>query len=242
MSPYWLMAAVWAALVLCAWWWRGRAAAGLVGAVTWLPQIVYFGIEVIVESATTQPYDMRFQPMSDLGVTQCGTLTHPLAEYAICSPLHMLMNWTMAVCGTLIAVGALLLRPRFPKGRQVTAAMWLLVVFGAGNTVPGAIPADHDFVWHVVASLPGMVVQIPALYLLGRALQSGRPKLAVWTHVCATIAALSLVLLFLQPVLDLPGGLVQRSLYGAVFIWCTVTAVVLLRDGVDREMSSPAAA
>jgi len=229
MSPYVLMSAVWVVAVFTAWRLRGWRPATTIGALAWLPLIAYFGIEVIVGHATTEPYDPLLQPMSDLGVTACGVNKYPLAEQALCSPLHMVMNWTMAISGTLIAAGALLLRSRFPLGRRVTAATWLLVVFGVSNTLPGAIPADLGFTWHVITSIPGMVVQVPALFLFGRALWPDNPKLAVWSHACAGIAALSIALLIVQSMFELPGGLLQRVLYGVVFAWCSVVAVAVLR-------------
>lgn len=239
MSPYVLMSAVWVVAVFTAWRLRGWRPATTIGALAWLPQIAYFGIEVIVGYAVTQPYDPLLQPMSDLGVTTCGTGTYPLTSLAICSPLHSLMNWTMALSGTLTGVGALLLRSRFPQGRRVTAAMWLLVVFGVSNTLAGAIPADLGFTWHVLVSIPGMLVQIPALFLMGAALWNDHARTAMWSHLCGAIAALSLVLLMVQPVLELPGGLLQRTLYGAVFLWCTGVAIAVLRGSPPRR--SPAA-
>ncbi|MFD0557602.1 uncharacterized protein DUF998 [Stackebrandtia endophytica] len=234
MVPYLLMGVTGVVALTAAWRLRGWKSAAIVGAVAWLPQIAYFGIEVIVGNAVTQPYDPLLQPMSDLGITTCGIDTYPLADRAICSPRHMLMNWTMSVSGTMTAAGALLLRSQFPRGRRVTAAMWLLVVFGVSNTLAGAIPADLGFTWHVLVSIPGMVVQIPALFLMGAALWKDSPRTAAWSHLCGAVAALSLALLMVQPVLELPGGLLQRTLYGAVFLWCTGVAIAVL-SGARRR-------
>ena len=228
--PYVSMGAIFVAAVVAAWLLRGRSWAAVIGVLAWLPQVAYFGVEVIVVSATTAPYDPLSQPMSDLGVTGCGTDTYPLADHAICSPMHPLMNWTMAVSGALVAAGALLVRSRLPRGYRSTAAMWLLVVFGGSSALAGVIPADIDFVWHVAVSLPGMVVQVPAFFLLGRSLRSKRPGLAAWSYLCGWSTVVSLALLALQPILELPGGLIQRALYGIVFVWCGGMAATLLRD------------
>lgn len=68
----------------------------LIGLISWVALSAYFMIEAIVIRATTEPYSFLNQPMSDLGVTACGTDTYVLASYMICSPHHWLMNWTFS--------------------------------------------------------------------------------------------------------------------------------------------------
>ncbi|GAA4919518.1 uncharacterized protein DUF998 [Stackebrandtia albiflava] len=223
---YIAMAAVMAATAVACLTWRDGRPRRIAGVLAWLLPLGYILVEVVAISAGTVPYDPSAQPMSDLGVTTCGTGTYPLADYPICSPLHDLVNWANVLAGTGIAAGAMWLRGTWPPGRRTTAATVLLVVFGLCNAIPGLIPADVDFVAHVAGTLPGMVVQIPALFLLAAVLRrAGATGPARWTTVCATATTLALVLIPVQPFLDLPGGLLQRALYFSVYLWAAVAGV-----------------
>lgn len=205
-----------------------RVVSAKIGFICWISLSIYFIIEYIVISATTAPYNFLKQPMSDLGVTACGKDAYVIASYEICSPYHQLMNWTFIVTGIVIFVGAICLHQFWPDKRQTRIATILLVIFGLSYTISGIVPADVNFLWHTFASLPGMFVQIPALVIIGLSIRRKMPKLSLWTFVCAVISASSLVLLFFQPLLiDLPGGLLQRILYGAVYFWMAITAIVL---------------
>lgn len=199
-----------------------------IGMVSWISLSAYFFIEYIVIQATTVPYNLLNQPMSDLGVTACGTETYELAAYAICSPFHPLMNWTFTLTGIIIFVGAIFLHQFWPDKRGTRIATMLLVIFGLSYGISGIFPADLNFLIHTFASLPGMFVQIPALILIGLAIRKTMPKLSKWTFLCAFLTTASLMLIFLQPMFtDLPGGLFQRFLYGFVWLWMVVTGIVL---------------
>ncbi|GAA0361564.1 hypothetical protein GCM10008968_16650 [Bacillus horti] len=176
------------------------------------------------------PYSFLDQPMSDLGVTVCGTNTYLLAPYEICSPAHLLMNWTFTITGLTTVIGAICLQQFWPATRMARVATWLLIIFGLSMSVAGIIPADVSFVWHTLASLPGMFVQIPALFLLGKAIRGIRPKLATWSYICGALTSAVLLSLFLQAFISLPGGLLQRLLYASVYVWSMGTAVVIWRN------------
>src|SRR5690606_842253 len=199
-----------------------------VGLLSWVSLSVYFHIEYIVIQATTSPYKFLKQPMSDLGVTTCDFNTHPLAPYEICSPYHLLMNWTFTFTGIVIIVGAVGLHRFWPRNKKTIIATGLLVIYGLSYNISGIFPADINFLLHTLGSLPGMIVQIPALILIGISIHKTMPKLAFWTYVATILTTSSLILLFFQPfIIYLPGGLLQRILYGSVFLWMTITAIVL---------------
>ncbi|WP_066192514.1 DUF998 domain-containing protein [Gracilibacillus timonensis] len=202
----------------------------LIGLISWVALSAYFVIEVIVIRATTVPYDFLKQPMSDLGVTACGTDTYELASYDICSPYHWLMNWTFFLTGLSILVGAVLLYPLWPKARSSKVATVFIGIFGISYGISGIIPADVNFYWHTLSALPGMVVQIPAMILISKVTYKKMPYIAWWTIVCTVVTMGTLFMLFLQPVFtDIPGGLLQRILYGSVYWWLTVTAIIFWR-------------
>lgn len=201
-----------------------------IGLTSWVVLSAYFVIEVIVIRATSVPYDFLKQPMSDLGVTACGMDTYVLAPYDICSPYHWLMNWTFFLTGLAILVGAVFLYPLWPKVRSSKVATVLISVFGISYGISGIIPADVNVNWHTLSALPGMVVQIPAMILISKVTYKKMPTIAWWTIVCTIVTTAALLLLFLQPVFtDIPGGLLQRILYGSVYWWLTVTAIIFWR-------------
>ncbi|MFD1388616.1 DUF998 domain-containing protein [Oceanobacillus oncorhynchi subsp. oncorhynchi] len=200
----------------------------LIGLLSWIALSAYFIIEAVVIRATTAPYSFMKQPMSDLGVTACGTDTYVLASYAICSPYHWLMNWTFFLTGLAILTGAVLVYPLWPKVRSAKMASIFLGIFGVSYGISGIIPADIHFNWHTFTALPGMVVQIPAMILISIAIYKKMPRLFWWTMICTAVTSAALFSLFLQPVLTgLPGGLLQRILYASVYIWLTGTAIGL---------------
>ncbi len=200
----------------------------LIGLISWVALSAYFMIEAIVIRATTEPYSFLNQPMSDLGVTACGTDTYVLASYMICSPHHWLMNWTFFLTGLFILIGAVLLYPLWPKVRSIKTASIFIGIFGVSYGISGIVPADIDFYWHTLTALPGMVVQIPAMILISIATHKKMPGIFWWTIICTIVTTAALLSLFLQPVFTgLPGGLLQRILYASVYIWLTGTAIGL---------------
>lgn len=199
------------------------------GALSWITLLCYFVIEYIVIQSSTAPYNFLKQPMSDLGVTACGKNTYELAAYEICSPHHLVMNWTFTLTGIMIFTGAIFLHSFWPNNRKIKIATVLFVIFGLSYSVSGIFPADINFLIHTFASLPGMFVQIPALIIIGKAIKNTMPKLSKWTYFCLTLNLLSLLFIFLQPVFpELPGGLMQRMLYASVWLWMIITGTVLL--------------
>ncbi|MCT1905375.1 DUF998 domain-containing protein [Oceanobacillus sojae] len=200
----------------------------LIGLISWIALSAYFMIEAIVIRATTAPYSFLNQPMSDLGVTACGTDTYVLASYTICSPYHWLMNWTFFLTGLFILIGAVLLYPLWPKVRSIKIASIFIGVFGVSYGISGIVPADINFYWHTITALPGMVVQIPAMILISIAIYQKMPRIFWWTIICTIVNAAALLSLFLQSVFTwLPGGLLQRILCASVYIWLTGTAIGL---------------
>ncbi|QQK77110.1 DUF998 domain-containing protein [Salicibibacter cibarius] len=227
--PYFLMAslaifAICAALLLR----HQRAITAKIGFICWISLSVYFIIDYLVIQATTTPYNFLEQPMSDLGVTTCGTDTYVLSSLEICSPYHLLMNWTFTFTGIVIFVGAIFLHQFWQDNRKTRIATIFLIIFGFSYTMAGIFPADVNFLWHTLPSIPGMIVQIPALILIALSIRKEMPKLSVWTFICALITTTALILMSLYSFIDL-FGLLQRILYGSVYLWMIITAITLWR-------------
>lgn len=202
----------------------------IIGFISWIALSLYFVIEAFVIRAATAPYSFLKQPMSDLGVTICGIETYPLAFYEICSPYHWLMNWTFFLTGLLIFAGAVLLHPLWPQSRASTVSTVCISIFGISYLMSGIFPANIHFNWHTLSALPGMIVQIPAMFLIGKMMHQKMPQLKWWSLFCGVVSIASLFILFLQPFVEnIPGGLFQRLLYGTAYWWLTITAIMLWR-------------
>lgn len=200
----------------------------IAGTFSWIILILYFAIERIVIYAAVN-YSFLTQPMSDLGVTHCGTDTYVLAPYEICSPYHQLMNWTFFLTGLFIFLGAVLLHSVWSKSKSNTFATICISIFGISYLFSGLIPADVNLTWHTLSALPGMIVQLPAMIIAARSIYKTSYILFLWTLLCLIINFLSLILLSLQPIFEnIPGGLFQRTLYGSVFLWLTVIGIYVL--------------
>lgn len=227
--PYFLMALL-TIIVICVTFLirHQRTKIAKIGFICWISLSVYFIIDYIVIQTTTAPYSFLSQPMSDLGVTTCGTDTYVISSVEICSPYHLLMNWTFTFTGIAIFVGALFLHQFWPDRRKIKIATIFLFMFGLSYTIAGVFPADVNFLWHTLPSIPGMIVQIPALIFIGLSIRKEMPKLSIWTFICALVTTSALILMSLQPFVDL-FGLLQRILYGSVYLWMTITAIALWR-------------
>ncbi|QQK79454.1 DUF998 domain-containing protein [Salicibibacter cibi] len=200
-----------------------------IGFICWISLSVYFIIDYIVIQTTTVPYNFLGQPMSDLGVTTCGNNTYELSSLFssdICSPYHLLMNWTFTLTGLVIFVGTIFLHQFWPDNRKTRMAAIFLVIFGLSYTMAGIFPADVNFLGHTLPSIPGMIVQIPALILIGLSIRKEMPRLSIWTFICTLITTSALILMSLQPFVDIFGFL-QRILYGSVYLWMVITAIAL---------------
>ncbi|MFP7484395.1 DUF998 domain-containing protein [Priestia filamentosa] len=230
-APYFLMAGIFI-LIICTIFFARKQHVVLkkVGFICWISLLFYFLIEYIVIRASTVSYSFFQQPMSDLGVTTCGKNTYILASYEICSPYHLLMNWTFTITGLVILTGSIGLHQFWPYKQKTKIATALLITFGISYSISGIVPANLHFLWHTLSSFPGMIVQIPALLIIGISIRKARPKLALWTFFCSSVTTISLLLILLLPLFpELPGGLLQRTLYGSVYLWMAATALVLWR-------------
>ncbi|WP_017185921.1 DUF998 domain-containing protein [Alkalibacillus haloalkaliphilus] len=225
---YFLMATLTIIIIFVTFLLRHRDIAIKIGLISWIALSTYFIIDYIVIKATTVPYSFLEQPMSDLGVTTCGSDLYVLSSFEICSPYHLLMNWTFTVTGILIVVGALTLYQYWPDNRKSKIATLFFIIFGLSYTISGIVPVDVSFLWHTIPSTPGMIVQIPALILIGLSIRKEMPKLALWAFVSALITTSALILMFIEPFVDI-FGLLQRIVYGSVYVWMSTTAIVLWR-------------
>ncbi|ADD45259.1 DUF998 domain-containing protein [Stackebrandtia nassauensis] len=237
MSPSILaMFAVSIVVLAAAWFSRRSRFAAAASLACWIATLCYFIPEAIAIAASRVPYNVFVQPMSALGVAECGTIS--VAEYPVCSPLHDMVNWAFVLNGLTTAAAAILLHRYWPRSTKTVVATALLVSFGLSNAATGFIPADVNLQWHVIVALPSMLAQIPALILLATT-SKDQPALARWTYECVIVTTVATATLLAQPLTGTPfGGAAQRVMYASVWVWGIVAAFVLWR----RQLRQPAPA
>ncbi|WP_411843876.1 DUF998 domain-containing protein [Salinicoccus sp. HZC-1] len=223
MIQYYIITVIMLGIMLYFTAYRNRERSKKFGFLSWILLILYFPIEALVTSRTTSTYSSINQAMSDLGVTECMAHAYALAPYHICSPLSGLMNVTFIITGILIASGAILLHRFWRDGQKTGTATAMWVIYGLGYSVSGIYPADINFWVHTIFSLPSMFLHIPAMIIIARAIKPEMPGLAKFTYICMGLSAFSLLVLFV----GFAPGLMQRLLYGFVWIWMSVTAIIL---------------
>ena len=204
----------------------------------WFLSFGFFVVEGIVQSAWTTPYSMIDNYISDLGAARCGTVTINAYQAYVCSPLHGLMNTAYITVGALAAVGALLSRPAWPKGRQATAGLVLVAIAGVGAIIAGLFPEDVNQDLHILGALLAVPGSNIGMLLLALSLRRHHPALAVFTGLIVLVGLAGLVLTG-TPGSGLGIGLTERLAGYPFEIWKTAIGAVLLTAWL-RSRTNPA--
>lgn len=201
----------------------------LVGAAAWLVQPLYVVAEVVAAAASTAPYSVLDQTISDLGATTCTEVEYPYGPVEVCSPAHLFVDGGLVLSGVLLAVGAVLLaRTVLPRRRSTTAATVAWGVAGASAVATGLVPVDRDLVLHSVVALPALVAQPVALLLLGASLRGWSARLALPTvlvGVVSVVGAVAFLVTATEPALT---GFWERLGFWPTYLWLPVVAAALL--------------
>ena len=171
------------------------------GAVLWALSIVFFVGQAIAQAASTRPYSLATNLISDLGNTACGP--------AICSPLHGVMNATFVLVGLCHGIGALATYRAWPRPRPGSVGVLVLAIAGAGLVVAGLSPENVDPAGHDAGALVGLVCLNLAMLVLGWSLLPARRWLARLTYGAGIVGFVGLGL-FLSGVTGAPVGVSER--------------------------------
>ncbi|HKI58492.1 MAG TPA: DUF998 domain-containing protein [Trueperaceae bacterium] len=157
------------------------------GAACWALSIVYFIVQAIAQAASTRPYSMATNVISDLGNTACGA--------AMCSPLHGLMNVTFVVVGAFHWIGAIATYRAWPRRWLSFVARALLALSGAFLVVVGLSPENLKPYPHVLGAMVGLVALNLAMIALAGAIGAARRWLGGMALVAGTAGLLGFALL-----------------------------------------------
>ncbi|AIC93338.1 DUF998 domain-containing protein, partial [Shouchella lehensis] len=185
-----------------------------IGVGSWIVLLSYFVYEPFAIRASIAPYSYLSQPMSDLGITECGVGTYPWADYFICSPHAPIVNSLFLLTGIVLLIGLWGLKERVKLSRIGKAGFVFLFLFAVGFSF-SVIPANVSFEWHTYPALV-MFVVAPALFCISVKLNKGKRL----TMISAGL--LTMIKVAIMAVAFLPiewGGLLQRLFYFVFYCW-----------------------
>lgn len=195
--------------------------------------VIFFLGQFVAQATATQPYSMKRQAISDLGITHCG----PYKEYAthevieVCTPWHLVMDGTFILYGVLImlAVG-LALRFIWPQGRFRKSGLVLLFFGGIEAIVAGFSPLDLAPILHSISGGLAIAALDLALVLLGIAAKKERKWLGRMTMFIGLIGIFGLLMDGQPPYALLGYGGWERVAGYAAAIWAIGGGVYLYRS------------
>ena len=213
----------------------------IVGGVLWTASIVFFVGQAIAQAASTRPFDLATNLISDLGNTACGP--------AICSPLHGFMNATFIVVGLCHGFGALATYRAWPRrglgylGVLGHLGLLAVAIAGAGLVVAGLAPENVDAAAHATGALLGLVALNLGMIGLGLTVIRARRPLGVLAFDAGVIGFIGLGL-FLSGTTGAPGVAERIADYPSAAmivvlgVYLLVAAVVARRRPLTAEVTA----
>ncbi len=212
------------------------------GAALWICTVQFFVVEAVVQSRWTAPYDRMTNNISDLGAVHC---TQRAGSPAVCSPWHAAMNTSFILQGVLIASGAVLLRPFWPRPSAVPLP-WIatasLVTAGGGVALVGLAPEDTVRTVHVLGAAANFVAGNAGLVLLWvsgrRAREPRTAAAAVWSGLLGALGLTALASLALGANWGLGPGGIERVVAYPLPAALPVVGTAVLLSGRSRARLS----
>jgi hypothetical membrane protein len=213
----------------------------VIGAACWTLSIAFFIDQAIVQAATTLPYSISGNLISDLGITACGPFNNGGYHVNVCSPLHGLMDGTFVAVGLLQVIGAIATRKAWPLPHAYPGLAFL-AVGGVGLALAGLAPENVNVSLHSNAATLGIDAVNIAMIILGVALI----RVNAWLGTIALLAGIIGIVgavIFFHSLTGLPIGTAERLAVYPSLAMVVVLGVYLLmktpRKASDAETPAP---
>jgi len=180
------------------------------GGAAWPLMVVFFIGQAVAQAASTVPYSLWSNYISDLGNTGCGPFALGTYHTVVCTPLSGVMNATFVVSGLLTLAGAVGTRRAWPKRRLTAVGLVLLGLAGAGQVLVGFRPENVDITLHGVGALFGIGGGNLGVLLVGLGVWRADRLMGVLSVVVGVVGLVAFVLLGSAQALGLGIGLVER--------------------------------
>jgi hypothetical membrane protein len=203
--------------------------------------VIFFAGQFLAQFSATQPYSMKNQAISDLGITSCG----PYTEYAthkavsVCVPLHLVMSGTFVAYGALIMLGvSLALRFLWPQGRFRKSGLVLMFFGGIEAVVSGFSPINLEPVLHSISGGLAIFALNISLILLGVAAKKEWKWLGRLTIFAGVIGVFGSLMDGQPPYAGLGYGGWER-VAGYVFALWVIAVGLYLRSKLNKNQPLP---
>jgi hypothetical membrane protein len=202
----------------------------MLGAACWALTVAFFVDQAVAQAASTRPYSLATNFISDLGSTACGPAVAG-AHADVCSPLHGLVNATFIVVGLLHTIGAITTRRAWGPRRLAVAGLAFLAIAGTGLTLAGLSPENVDLGLHTLGAVYGIVCLNVAMVLLGLVLLRPARELGVLALAAGVVGLVGFVLFTNAP--GLPAGITERVAVYPADVVVIVLGAFLLRSALS---------
>ena len=197
-----------------------------------LAGVLFLAGQFLTQFTVTQPYSMRNQAISDLGITTCGTYTEYTTKQIVqlCSPLHLVMDATFVAYGVLIMLGVGLgLRFAWPNGRFRSAGLVLMFFGGIEAVVAGFSPLNLAPILHSISGGLAIAALNVALILLSIAAMKQHKQLAWTTRFFGIVGLIGFIMDGKPPYAGLGCGGWERVAGYTAVLWFMVVGIYLYR-------------
>jgi len=184
--------------------------------------VVFFIGQAVTQWATTAPYSVSRQAISELGITQCANFQQPQTgiSFYVCSPLNWVMNGTFVVYGALIMLATTLaIRSLWPGRRMRNIGLVLLFFGGIEAVAAGFSPQDIQLFFHSLSGGLAIAALNFGLIFLGFAAIKTWRALGWFTLLCGLIGMIGLVMSGTPPYAGLGYGGWERVAGYSFAIW-----------------------
>jgi hypothetical membrane protein len=205
----------------------------LLGPFVWILCVQYFFIQLIAAAAWVRPYSWRLNVISDLGNSACGIYS---GRY-VCSPAHGLMNASLLVLGTTMAVGALLIYNEFKKNSASFAGFLLMGLGGIGTVLVGAFPENTVPVMHAFGAFLALLIGNVSMVVLALALQRVRTGFRFYTFFSGMFSILAFILFVSHIYLGLGQGGMERLASYPQTAWLVLFGLYMSATRVRARLS-----
>lgn len=135
--------------------------------ICWMLTIQYFVAQIVVAVAAKSIYNWGTDPISYLGITECGFYDNVY----VCSPLHALFNLSMIGLGVAMGAGVFLFYHQFKKSPGTLLGFSALAVAALGSLLVGVFPANTLMTVHKIGSGLAFIGALVGLLTLGVSLR-----------------------------------------------------------------------
>jgi hypothetical membrane protein len=207
----------------------------LVGAAAWASCVQFFITQLVVVSAWSTPFSLRYDYVSDLGNSTCGPFVVGEATQFVCSPWHVWMNVSFVALGVAVIVGTVLVRRVLPvEGRVRDVGLVLVGLAGPGLVLVGLFPEDVNLPVHKLGAAVQFLAGNAGLVVLGLGMRRAVPRGGAALAVCGALGLVASGLFVAKCYLGLGiGGIERIPAYGFPLALAVLGTVLLLRHSTS---------